>query len=165
MLCSGNVHNNNWTVPWLDIFGLPPGYGIYVSFMFPLSVSQLLAKLKYIFVSYGSKLALVYHCVQFRALPMLAIHFNILWPDSPKLRLVGHILSLSKIVLCCCYGKILARYLADTGIGAGFILVTMIVRTGLYRPGRGGFLVTKTITDNYWLTIMRRNDGSLDNFF
>jgi hypothetical protein len=34
----------------------------------------------------------------------------------------------------------LARYLADTGIGAGFILVTMIVGTGLYRPGRGFFL-------------------------
>jgi hypothetical protein len=31
------------------------------------------------------------------------------------------------------YGKILARYLADTGIGAGFILVTMIIGTGLYR--------------------------------
>jgi len=41
--------------------------------------------------------------------------------------------------MSCCYGKILARYLADTGIGAGFILVTMIVGTGLYRPDRGFF--------------------------
>ncbi len=41
-----------------------------------------------------------------------------------------------------CYGKILARYLADTGMGAGFILVTMIIGTGLYRPGRGFFFVT-----------------------
>jgi hypothetical protein len=38
-----------------------------------------------------------------------------------------------------CYGKILARYLADTGIGTGFILGTMIIGTGLYRPGGGFF--------------------------
>ncbi len=64
---------------FLDLnLGLPPGYGICVSFMFSLLVSRLLAKLKYICVSYGSKLALMYHCVQFKALPMLAIHFNIL---------------------------------------------------------------------------------------
>jgi hypothetical protein len=41
--------------------------------------------------------------------------------------------------MICRYGKILVRYLADTGIGAGFIQVMMIIGTGLYRPGRGFF--------------------------
>jgi hypothetical protein len=36
-------------------------------------------------------------------------------------------------------GKYWIVTLADAGIGAGFILVTMIVGTGLYRPGRGLF--------------------------
>jgi len=65
--------------------------------------------------------------------------------------------------MICCYGKILARYWADTGIGAGFIQVMMIIGTGLYRPGRGFFLVTKTITS--WATTMTMTNGHLvDNY-
>jgi hypothetical protein len=65
--------------------------------------------------------------------------------------------------MSCCYGKILARYLADAGIGAGFILVTMIVGTGLYRPGRGLFLVTQTIPS--WSFTMTITNGHLvDNY-
>jgi hypothetical protein len=61
------------------------------------------------------------------------------------------------------YGKILARYLADTGIGAGFILGTMLVGTGLCRPGRGVFFVTKTITS--WSLTMTITNGHLaDNY-
>ncbi len=47
--------------------------------------------------------------------------------------------------MSCCYGKILGRYLADTGIGAGFILVKMIIGTGLHRPGRGFFLSVRRL--------------------
>jgi hypothetical protein len=57
-----------------------------------------------------------------------------------EIEIGGSYFELKKNCAMSCYGKILARYLADTGIGAGFILVTMIVATGLYRLGRGFFL-------------------------
>jgi hypothetical protein len=62
-----------------------------------------------------------------------------------------------------CYGNILALYLADTGIGAGFILVTMIVGTDLYRPGRGFFLSLRQL-HYHQLTMTIANGHLVDNY-
>jgi hypothetical protein len=60
-------------------------------------------------------------------------------------------------------GKYWLVTLADDGIGAGFILVTMIVGTGLYRPGRGLFWSLKTIPS--WSFTMTITNGHLvDNY-
>jgi hypothetical protein len=55
----------------------------------------------------------------------------------------------------------LARYLSDAGIGAGFILLTMIVGTGLHRPGRGFFL---SLITSWSFTMTITNGHLVDNY-